>query len=233
MPSAIILLLADEYYNITIPCVHPPPRCRVPAGPLRPAQHLPLRTLRQLLLQADTCDCSPARVIARVTGVVPGLHGPVGRPEAATAPGGAGASAAAIAAAVVWPAANLKLQEEVAGPLDRGANGRTYVMGLQLQDATGACYGTCVGAAWVSGTGRERGECNGRAYGMGLQLQGATGEGSWPSPEARGMVCRVDVAKRGGEADGVQSHLRARTVAAMQMGGCALQCRTWHPVASG
>ncbi len=123
------------------PLPSPPLPSPAPAGPLRPAQHLPLRTLRQLLLQADTCDCSPARVIARVTGVVPGLHGPTGRPEGAAAPGGAGASAAAITAAVVWPADNLKLQDELAGPLDRGGNGRTYVMGLQLQDATGACAG--------------------------------------------------------------------------------------------
>ncbi|GIM14169.1 hypothetical protein Vretimale_17175 [Volvox reticuliferus] len=123
-----------------------------------PWHELPLRTLRQVLMQQNTCDCTPARVLVRVMAVLnpqlpptPDLASP---DDAATSGGEPNTTRIPVSElrrvlrCAVMPAIDLKAPEEVVGtPLDRGGNGLTFALALLLQDATASLRAVVIGGA--------------------------------------------------------------------------------------
>ncbi|EFJ48429.1 hypothetical protein VOLCADRAFT_91120 [Volvox carteri f. nagariensis] len=137
-----------------------------------PWRALPLRTLRQVLMQQDTCDCTPARVLVRVMAVLnPPLPPPPSPavsavaastgPRASTTPSGQDRSDVSVDSTspaahqlrtsllrAVLPAAALRCEQEVVGTqLDRSGNGRTFALALLLQDATASLRAVVLGGA--------------------------------------------------------------------------------------
>ncbi|KAG2426963.1 hypothetical protein HXX76_012748 [Chlamydomonas incerta] len=102
---------------------------------------LPLKTLRQVLLQQATCDVSPARVYARVVAVLrPGLP-PAGAP--------AGPADEEALRRAVMAGGLFQLHADVApgSALDTSGSGASYGLALLLQDATATLRAVAVGSA--------------------------------------------------------------------------------------
>ncbi|GLI67834.1 hypothetical protein VaNZ11_012116 [Volvox africanus] len=123
-----------------------------------PWHELPLRTLRQVLLQQNTCDCTPVRVLVRVMAVLnpqlPPKQNSASTDSAATSEGDPNITGIPVSElrrvlrCAVMPAIDLKAREEVVGTLlDRGSNGLTFALALLLQDATASLRAVVIGGA--------------------------------------------------------------------------------------
>ncbi|GFR50133.1 hypothetical protein Agub_g12285, partial [Astrephomene gubernaculifera] len=156
------------------PCLNtfaPTDEAQLLARPCYEWQELPLRTLRQVLMQQDTCDCTPARVMARVVAFMsPQPSSPPAAGADATSPGRA---------------------EAPACPQAGGSrNNQPPAFGLVLQDATASLRVELAGLSAAFFCGLSQGGCS-SSSGGGVVTRARAAKAarqSQPPPEPQSQV---------------------------------------------